>query len=289
MDKVLIFAGTTEGRLLAERAAQLGVWCMASTATEYGACLLDRLDGIHIRSGRLDPQGMKELIFREGITHVIDATHPFAVEATRQIRQACVETGTKYVRCLREPTDSETVHTNQVGAAGAERICGSDRALREGQTDGVCESAGAEQPQIVLVETVPEAVEYLKTTEGKILIATGSKELSCYTQIGDYKERCFARVLSTRAAVEESASLGFEGRHLIAMQGPFSEEMNLALLHQTGAAYFVTKESGKAGGYEEKVSAARRAGAVLVVVGRPYEEGKSLEDVKRLLAELDVM
>ena len=98
-----------------------------------------------------------------------------------------------------------------------------------------------------------------------------------YTNIGNYQERCFARVLSTKAAVEESVRLGFEGKHLIAMQGPFSEEMNLALLHQTRARYFVTKESGKAGGFEEKLKAAKNAGAVLI--GRPQEIGRSVQEV----------
>lgn len=258
MEKVLIFAGTTEGRMLAERAGQLHIWCMVSAATEYGASLLEEIEGVETRYGRLDAGEMKELISREGITLVIDATHPFAVEVTRQIRQACDQTDTRYVRCLREAACDEPFHLT-------------------------------DQKEMVLVPGVREAAEYLKGTRGKILIATGSKELSCYTEIEDYKERCFVRVLSTREAVEESVSLGFEGRHLIAMQGPFSEEMNLALLHQTGADYFVTKESGRAGGYDEKVSAAQKAGAVLVVVGRPREEGESLEDVMRLLAELDVI
>ena len=82
----------------------------------------------------------------------------------------------------------------------------------------------------------------------------------------------------------ESVRLGFEGSHLIAMQGPFSTEMNLALLRQTEAAYFVTKETGRAGGFDEKLEAASEAGAVLVVVGRPEEDGESLETVKKLLA-----
>ena len=86
--------------------------------------------------------------------------------------------------------------------------------------------------------------------------------------IEGYEKRCFARVLSTGEAVEESIRLGFRGRHLIAMQGPFSAEMNLALLHQTEARYFVTKESGKAGGFGEKLEAAKAAGAVLVAVAR---------------------
>ena len=86
-------------------------------------------------------------------------------------------------------------------------------------------------------------------------------------------------MLSTKAAMEESVRLGFEGKHLIAMQGPFSEEMNLALLHQTRARYFVTKESGKAGGFEEKLKAAKKAGAVLIVIGRPQERGRSVQEV----------
>ena len=71
------------------------------------------------------------------------------------------------------------------------------------------------------------------------------------------------------------------------MQGPFSKEMNLALLHQTNAKYFVTKESGKAGGFGEKLEAAKAAGAVLVAVARPMEEGESLEAAERMLLSLE--
>lgn len=115
-----------------------------------------------------------------------------------------------------------------------------------------------------------------------MLISTGSKELHLYTRIKDYKERCFARVLSTQEAVAEAVRLGFEGKHLIAMQGPYSEELNLAMLKHINAAYFVTKESGGAGGFEEKKKAAQKAGAELIVIARPKEEGKSLQEVKNL-------
>ena len=72
------------------------------------------------------------------------------------------------------------------------------------------------------------------------------------------------------------------------MQGPFSMEMNLALLHQTEAAYFVTKETGRAGGFEEKAEAAETAGAVLVVIGRPEENGESVEKVKEKLLAMPI-
>ena len=80
--------------------------------------------------------------------------------------------------------------------------------------------------------------------------------------------------------------LGFEGRHLIAMQGPFSVEMNLALLKQTESVWFVTKESGAAGGFEEKLEAARLAHAVPVIVRRPDEAGESLDSVKAMIRKV---
>lgn len=245
---ILIFAGTTEGRELAEYAAEIGAACYVSTATEYGKEVLGEHPGIRVLSGRMDEGQIAGFLEEKCIRLVIDATHPFARAATENIRAACERAEVRYVRCLRE----------------------------EG-TDA--------WEQVVMADSVRQAVEYLKTTQGNILIATGSKELHLYTEIEGYKDRCFARVLSTPEAVEESAKLGFQGQHLIAMQGPFSREMNLALLRYADAAYFVTKESGKAGGFEEKLEAAREAGAVPVVIGRPQETGEGMERTKKILLE----
>lgn len=250
---ILIFAGTTEGRKLAEYASEIGAGCYVSTATGYGKEILGEHPGIRVLSGRMDEKQIVCFLGDKGIRLVIDATHPFARIVTDNIRAACIRAEVKYVRCLRE----------------------------EGMNSG--KKTGGRQ--MVVVDSVRQAVEYLKTTKGNILIATGSKELHLYTEIDGYKERCFARVLSTPEAVEESAKLGFQGRNLIAMQGPFSREMNLALLRHAGADYFVTKESGKAGGFEEKLEAALEAGAVSVVIGRPRETGESLERTREILLE----
>ena len=88
-------------------------------------------------------------------------------------------------------------------------------------------------------------------------------------------------IRQVRLLTPKGIDLGFSGKHLIAMQGPFSREMNLALLHQTEAKYFVTKESGKNGGFAEKLEAAEQAGAVLLVIGRPIEEGLSVEEAEQ--------
>lgn len=246
MEHILLFAGTTEGRILASEMIKHNYPAKLSvcTATEYGReCVVQKMasDAAEVIAGRMDQSEMAEFMRRKKTALVIDATHPFARDVTKNIQGAAQEAGVEYRRLLRE---------------------------RNERGEG-----------IILRESVQEAAEYLKGTKGKIFLATGSKELECYTSIPGYKERCYARVLSTREAVTKSIDLGFEGAHLFAMQGPFSKEMNLAVLRQTGAAYFVTKESGTEGGYVEKLWAAREAGALLVVVKRPEETGESLEEM----------
>ena len=272
---ILIFAGTTEGRTLAEYASAHSVRCFVSVATDYGKSLIEHLEDITLLTGRMDEEEMERFIEENDIRLVIDATHPFAREVTENIRSACEKARirleeVRYVRCIRpfekRPSSGQSAEISET----EDRVAGGERTQGE---------------RIIYTESVQEAVEYLKKTTGNILIATGSKELHLYTEIENYRERCFARVLSTEPAVKESVRLGFEGSHLFAMQGPFAQDLNLALLRQAKAAYFVTKETGKAGGFEEKVEAAEMAGAVLVVIGRPDETGESVEAVEEMIKE----
>lgn len=242
--KLLLFAGTTEGRRLAGELSELPVNVYVSTATQYGKECVKEGKNIKVMAGRMDQKAMTEFMTRHHIDLTIDATHPFATEVTENIKKACACCHTEYVRCLRDMESSML----------------------------------EEQEGMVMTRTVQEAVDYLKEKRGRIFIATGSKELALYTAIPKYEERCYARVLSTKEAVEESVALGFKGAHLIAMQGPFTKELNIALIRYTDADYFVTKESGKNGGFEEKAEAAKETKTMLVVVGRPAEEGKSLEE-----------
>lgn len=256
--KILVFAGTTEGRKVAEYLNQMNTDTCVSVATEYGGKLLDEYKNIHLLAGRMDEDEITRFLQEKEIELVVDATHPFAVLVTANIRRACERAEVRYLRCLRE----------------------AEECMEE------LEEAPQEDEKIIFVDSVSEAVKYLKNAEGNIFISTGSKELNLYTEIEGYRDCCYARVLSVWESVKKSIELGFEGAHLIAMQGPFSKELNVAMLRQTGAKYFVTKESGKTGGFEEKYEAAMETGTVLVVVGRPREEGLSVEEVCRKIQEL---
>ena len=246
MCKVILFGGTTEGNETAEFLAEHQVETLVCVATEYGATRMKESPYLRISSTRLDEQAMEALIEAEKPEIVVDATHPYAKEVTANIKAACRAENTEYMRLLRDVTGE-----------------------------------GSEAADAVFVDSVDEAAEYLAGTEGVIFAATGSKELHKYTVIPGYRERVVARVLSTPGVAAECAELGFQGENLICMQGPFSRELNVAMLKAKKAGYLVTKVTGRAGGYEEKIEAAREAGCVCVIVGRPEtEEGMGFYQCK---------
>lgn len=244
---ICIFAGTTEGRELAEFLAGKAVSATVCVATDYGETLLPQAENLTVSAQRLPPEKIVELLNQNRFDLVVDATHPYAASITRSIRESCEKTGTEYMRLLRE---SSAV---------------SERAVYVPDTDA--------------------AAAYLERTQGNILLTTGSKELSRFATLTDFDSRVYARVLPMAHSLELCESAGMKHAHILAMQGPFSKELNVAMLHMTGAEYLVTKDGGDPGGFAAKAEAAAETGAVLVVIGRPPENsGKTLAEVLEILS-----
>ena len=248
MSEIIVFAGTTEGCDISNFLAEHQIHVLACVATDYGSKSLKENEYLKIHAGRLTEPEMEALLNEKKPEMVLDATPPYAAEVTENIRPACQTTGLEYRRVLRE--------------------------------------AGAYQDQAVYVPDTQAAIEFLEGTEGNILLTTGSKELGKYTALSDAGERIYARVLSLPSVMETCKGYGFEGKHLIGMQGPFSMELNAAMLRQFDCKYLVTKDTGKAGGFQEKIDAALSCGTVPVIIGRPLkEEGLSVAECRHMLAE----
>lgn len=287
--KVVIFGGTTEGRQLAGYLIQLNkqqkvqnIQVHVCVASEYGAQVLPEDDALKVHVGRLEQADMQEFLQKVQADICVDATHPYAVIVTQNIYQACKVVGVPYVRVRRdmqdEPGNTDPVMQDEPGNADPvmqEEPRSTDSGMQMSGThiaDADRKRYTDETSDSIYVGDIQAAVDYLKGVTGNILITTGSKELHLYTQIPDYESRCTARVLPTRSVVEACTELGFTGKHLICMQGPFDLEMNLATLRYADADFMVTKASGKNGGYDEKCEAALAAGVQLVVIGRPKEQ-----------------
>lgn len=251
MREFLIFAGTREGRRLAEHLCNAGMTVHISVATEYGEEVLPRLSGLTVHRGRLSGRQLEDLTDSRDWEGVIDATHPYALEISENLKKACQRTGKPYLRLLRErPEDTG----------------------RSGRAD------------LIYVNSKEEAAEYLNRGNGNILFTTGSKELKDYVNLIADPSRIFARILPDSGAVKQCRELGLSGRQIICMQGPHSAALNEAMLKQLDARYLVTKETGETGGFPQKLAGAKAAGAVTVVLRRPREEaGYGMEELLEYL------
>ncbi len=248
MYDVLLFAGTTEGRELAEFMRQKGVAALACVASDYGGSLLKSEGSVDVRVGRLGEEEIFCLIGESRPKYVVDATHPYAVEASRNISSACRRANAAYIRVRR--ADS---------AAG-----------------GCAE-----------FEDIDSLVRALDETEGAVFLSTGSKDLKRFAGIKNHGERLFARVLPSVESLELCLEAGLLPSHIICMQGPFSHELNLAMFRYAGAKILVTKESGALGGFEEKLSAARELGMRVFLLKKPSESGDmTLDDVKKIVGSM---
>ena len=248
MYKICVFAGTTEGRELIEFLSTQAVSVTACVATEYGEALLPSADNLTVSARRLPVQEIIGMLQENTFHLVIDATHPYAASITRSIAAACAQTGTEYLRLLR--------------------------------------GASSVPEDAVYVADMASAVRFLNTTEGNVLLTTGSKELGAFSQMEDFAERVYARVLPMEASLASCRSAGVKPSHIIAMQGPFSREMNEAVLRYACAKWMITKDGGDVGGFEAKAAAARETGARMVVIGRPPQrEGVDFSQTVELLCK----
>lgn len=246
MKKIVIFAGTTEGRRLSEILADAGIAHTVCVATEYGEIVMrEQMEGteaartkgqplVSLHRGRMDRKQMEEFLCNEGYEIVVDATHPYARVVTENIRDAVKTQSPIYLRLERE----------------------------------ISETPEAEDPAVSIryFESNADCAKALENTEGNILLTTGSKELATYCASGRLRERLYVRILPGRESLELCMEQGIKGRQILALQGPFSTEMNAAILKQYDIRHMVTKNSGRTGGYLEKLEAAKMLGIPVYVI-----------------------
>ena len=268
MRQVLIFGGTSEGRMLSEYLDKRQLRHTVCVATDYGEEVMEHTEYVQIRQGRLDVPEMEALMRSGDYAVVVDATHPYATAVSENVRMACKAVDMPYLRYLRD----------------AGRVAGSKTSDAHQSTSISGRDAGTDS-LITWVNSAAEAATYLETQSGNIFLTTGSKELHVFTERISDLGRLFIRVLPSASVITECRNLGMEGKQICAMQGPFSAEMNIAMLKQTDAAFLVTKDTGTTGGYPEKEQAAHQLGVRMVVIRRPEESGLDFAALLKKLGE----
>lgn len=235
---ICIFGGTTEGRLLAKFLSDYQVEVNLYIATDYGEQFVKELSNINIHQKRLDKEQMIKLFSMNKFDCVVDATHPFAKIVSQNAKTAAEYCNIQYYRIVRQ--------------ANKNKDC-------------------------IYFDRVEDIAEYLNCTEGNILLTTGSKDLDKFTDVKNYEKRIFLRILPMESSLKKAIELGYSNKNIICMQGPFSEELNAAMINSIGAKFLVTKESAVTGGFNEKVNSCIKTKIKCLVLKKPEEEGITLD------------
>ena len=230
---ILVLSGTEEGKEIVRRLHGEGVRLLTTVATEYGKKMFEQagLETICLQ-GRLDTNGFSRLIKERGVDTVVDATHPYAIEVSQNAMDACKKTNVRYLRFERE-----------VIAIPA-------------------------HPLIHRVKTMAEAVGKSRTLGKRIFLTTGISSVARFIVLKDEKE-LYVRILPIPEHIALCFDMGIPPTNIIAMHGPFSEDLNRAMFRQYRINTMVTKDSGEVGGVLEKINAALNEGIETVVIERP--------------------
>ncbi len=213
--------------------------------------MLPENEFLNVHCEQMDEGRMREFIKENGFDFVIDATHPYAVKASANIKEAVKDLNVQRIRL--------------------KRVISGNASL-----DGVR-----------FFDTHEDCAKALCAMTGRILLTIGCRELSKYCENEDLKERLIVRIIPDEDSLRCCRELGIKGKNIIAMQGPFSLSMNEAMIEMYGIAAMVSKQSGTAGGFDEKMIAANHTGIPLFVIGKAEEEAGALtlSEVKELLQD----
>jgi precorrin-6A/cobalt-precorrin-6A reductase len=229
---ILLIGGTSETALLAAGLADAGYDVLVSTATD------SRLDvGNHPRicrrAGRLDESGMIALVKEREIRAIVDAAHPYAVSVHAAAGRAAKCLG---IPCLVFGRPESPVQEGDIRFA-ANHAAAAELAFADGRP---------------------------------ILLTTGSRNLAPYAEAARRTGIPLAvRVLDAPESLAACRASAIPEERIIADRGPFSLAENLAAIRRFEIGVIVTKESGRAGGFEAKLAAAREANCLLIVLRRP--------------------
>jgi precorrin-6A/cobalt-precorrin-6A reductase len=227
---IFVLAGTTEGRKIVKSLVEEGIRVIASTATPYGGELLDSRCEVITRP--LNTDDMIQIIKNRGVVELIDATHPFARKVSENAKKAAKLTGISYKRINREEVE-----------AGYDKV--------------------------ICVDSFQEAAQVAKKFNGTVFLTIGSKNLEAFAMQRKHYDRLVARILPINESLEKARNLGFKPVDIIALQGPFSVELNETLFKEYDAGVVITKDSGYTGGLHTKIKAAKHLNIPVIIINKP--------------------
>ncbi|MBF0515615.1 MAG: precorrin-6A reductase [Nitrospirae bacterium] len=234
---ILVLGGTTEGVNMGYELLHDGQDFLVTCVTEYGFNLFKEKFGDRaVLENFTTPDSLKRFIKKHAITKIIDCTHPYAELITPLAKAVATE-----LKLVYESKVRDTEFDNEFNY---DKLC--------------------------YVSSLPQVIDKILALKVKRpLFTTGSKELGFVRPLAQKGGvEVFVRVLPFEHSIKSALEADVNAANIIAMQGPFTTELNAATIRQFAIDCLVTKKTGKEGGFYEKVNAAIDCGVHLIVVER---------------------
>lgn len=227
----------------------------ATTTTSYGAKLASDAGAYEVKVGGLGVEAMVELIQQKEIDLLLDATHPFASQATETALDAANSAKIEYLRFERPATQHHTIKGIHVVNDFREASKTASELVSKTKNGRIMHLAG--------VSTIPQVLE--KISAHSIIV----------------------RVLPAVYSINKCLEMGIPSENIVAMQGTFSSDFNRALIEEFNVDVVITKESGESGGTLSKLEAASQLEIPVVMVKRPsilgLEKSAVYSDINELI------
>ena len=254
--KILILGGTKDSTNIIEHVKRnYDSYILTTTTTEYGARLARQSGSDDVIARPLPKDELINIIKREDIDILVDATHPFASHITQTSTSIAKELEMPYIRFERPTTNLEEVDTSHIHYANS------------------FDEAGK------LIES--------EFSEGNVLHFAGANTMEDVLKHVSV-DRFYPRILKVESSIEKCEKLGIDPSHIIAMKGAASLEENIKLIEKYDASVMITKESGEVGGVIEKINAANQKDIAVVMIQRPKIDDLDKDDIVSNLDELDI-
>lgn len=232
--RILVLGGTKDSREIIKRLLENNYYVIATTASNYGKELIEGSNKLQVIAKKMDNYEMNDLIRKHKISIIVDATHPYARNVSENAIRAAKESNIKYIRFERESIKNRYKNIKEF-------------------------------------DDYNEVVKYLSNKNENTLLTTGSNNLDIFYDNLD-KKYLYIRVLPTTKVIEKCEKIGALPNKIIAMQGPFTKELNTAIYKQFNIKYMVTKDSGLIGGTIEKIDSAIENNIEVLLINRPKVE-----------------
>jgi precorrin-6A/cobalt-precorrin-6A reductase len=228
-----VIGGTSDSATLVKLLCDQSCFCLVTVTTISAIALYAPSDYLQVKVASMNLEQMHLFCLQSEFTHIIDCSHPFAVEVSRNAIATANQLNLPYLRYERPTVNHNSASSHLIHIPSFDDLFNSN---------------------------------YL--TGKRILLTIGIRYLPLFKP---WQKDCtlFVRILPNPEALKIAAESGFTSDRIIALRPPISEALEKALWQHWQLNLVITKASGKAGGEDIKFQVAEKLKIPLIIIDRP--------------------